>query len=69
MIRFSIGGRSVDPSNLKDAMMRAVLDGIRAQITEKVGAIRDPATGEFPTIVVRGDSIENARSAATGVDG
>jgi hypothetical protein len=37
MIRFSIGGRPVDPSNLKDAMKRAVLDGIRAQITVSIG--------------------------------
>jgi hypothetical protein len=64
MMTFTIGGRSVDPGNLKDAMMRAVLDGMRAQIMEKVGAIRDPETGEFPTIMVRGDSIENLKFGA-----
>jgi TIR domain len=58
MIKFSIGGRPVDPRNMKDALMRAVLENVRAQIKEKVGAIRDPDTGEFPTVIVRGESID-----------
>jgi hypothetical protein len=65
MIKFSIGGK-LDPRNLKDAMMAAVLDGIRAQITEKIGSIRDPDTGEFPTVIVRGDSIENLKLHVEG---
>ncbi len=39
MIRFFISGRPVDPRNIKNALMRAVLEGVREQITEKVGAI------------------------------
>jgi hypothetical protein len=66
MIKFSIGGRTVDPRNMKDALMAAVLDDIRAQITEKVGTIRDPNTGEFPTIVVRGDDIKNLKLYVEG---
>lgn len=66
MIKFTIGGRTVDPRNMKDALLAAVLDSIRAQIAEKVGAIRDPDTGEFPTIVVRGDAIENLKLHVEG---
>jgi hypothetical protein len=66
MIKFSIGGRTVDPRNMKDALMAAVLNGIRTQITEKVGTICDPDTGEFPTIVVRGDDIENLKLHVEG---
>jgi TIR domain len=66
MIKFSIGGRTVDPKNIKDAMMAAILENIRAQITEKVGTIRDPDTGEFPTVIVRGDSIDNLRIQVEG---
>lgn len=61
MIKFSIGGKTVDPRNIEDALMAAVLDGIRTQITEQVGSIRDSDTGEFPTIIVRGDDIENLK--------
>lgn len=66
MIKFAIGGSTVDPRNMDDALMAAVLDGIRAQITEKLGALRDPDTGEFPTIVVRGDDIENLKLHVEG---
>jgi hypothetical protein len=58
MIKFTIGGKSVDPKNLRDALMAAALEHLRATITEKVGSIRDPETGEFPTVIVRGDSID-----------
>ena len=58
MIKFTIGGRSIDPGSVKDAMMGAILEGIRSEIVAKVGSIREPDTGEFPTIVVRGESID-----------
>ena len=58
MIKFSIGGRPVDLQNMEDALMSSILEGIRAQITEKIGSIRDPETGEFPSVIVRGENIE-----------
>ena len=45
MIRFEIGGRRIDPKKIKDAIMAAVLEGIRKDIQQKVGSIRDPETG------------------------
>ena len=59
MIRFSIGGRTVEPEKLEDALMAVVLKGLREKIQQQVGSIRDPDTGEFPTVIVRGDSIDN----------
>ncbi len=59
MIKFSIGGKNIDPNNLKDALMSAVLDDLRTTIGEKIRSIRDPDTGEFPTVVIRGDDIEH----------
>jgi len=59
MIQFKIGGKTVDPRNMVDTLMAAMLEAISAQITEKIGAIRDPHTGEFPTVIVRGDSLDN----------
>jgi hypothetical protein len=66
MIRFSIGGRTVEPRDLNDALMAAVLEGVRAQIMEKVGSIRDPETGEFPTVIVQGDRIGNLSLTVEG---
>ena len=59
MIRFSIGGQAVEPENLEDALMAAVLKEMREKLRQQVGSIRDPDTGEFPTVIVRGDSINN----------
>lgn len=66
MIRFEIGGRRVDPDNIGDALMAAVLDGIKTDIREKVGTIRDPETGAFPTVVVRGNSLDDLKMSIEG---
>src|ERR1700722_4224983 len=66
MITFSIDGKSLDPRNLKDAVMASVLEGVREQIRAKVGNIRDPNTGEFPTIVIRGKSLDNLQVHVEG---
>lgn len=49
--------------------MAAVLEGIRADIREKLGAIRDPETGEFPTVVVRGKDIDKLTMHVEGSPG
>ena len=66
MIKFIIGGRPVDPKNIGDALMQAALESIKVQIQEKVGTIRDSDTGEFPTVVVRGDSLDDLKMSVEG---
>lgn len=66
MIKFEIGGRKVDPNNLGDALMVAVLDGIKGEIREKVGTIRDSETGAFPTVVVRGNNLDDLKMSVEG---
>jgi hypothetical protein len=66
MIKFSIGGKTIDPRNLKDAVMASVLDAVSEQIREKVGSIRDPKSGEFPTIIIRGDSLDDLKIQVEG---
>lgn len=39
--------------------LESVLENVREQIRERISAIRHPDTGEFPTVIVRGDDIEN----------
>ena len=66
MIKFIIGGRPVDPKNIGDALMQAALESIKVQIQEKVGTIRDSDTGEFPTVVVRGESLDDLKMSVEG---
>jgi hypothetical protein len=58
MIRFTIGGRAVEPSDMADAVTAAVLEALRERIADTIGSMRDPETGEFPTVVVRGDDLD-----------
>ena len=59
MIHFEVGGKRVHPDKIGDALMQAILQNIEAQLREKLGSIRDPDTGEFPTIVLRGDHLDD----------
>jgi hypothetical protein len=56
MIRFKIGGRPVSPGNMADALQQAMLEQVEQNLRERIGSIRHPETGEFPTIMVSGDS-------------
>jgi hypothetical protein len=58
-IHFEIGGKRVKPSDVGDAIMQAMVETFAAHIRESVGSIRDPETGEFPTIVIRGEDFDN----------
>lgn len=66
MIYFELNGKRIRPGNIGDAIMQAVLQNLEAQIREKIGTVRDPATGEFPTVVVRGDDLENLQFHVEG---
>ncbi|ABA03524.1 hypothetical protein Nwi_0257 [Nitrobacter winogradskyi Nb-255] len=66
MIYFEINGKRIKPGDFGDALMQAVLKSLEAQIREKIGSIRDPETGEFPVVVMRGDSLENLKMHVEG---
>lgn len=58
-ITFELDGKKVTPDNLADAFMAAILRQIEDQLRAQIGSIRDPETGKFPVVVVRGPDIEN----------
>jgi hypothetical protein len=66
MIQFEIGGKKVRPEKIGDALMQAVMEKLSAQIRERIGSIRDPETGEFPTVVMRGDSLDDLHMHVEG---
>jgi len=65
-IQFEVNGCEVEPGSIQDAVMVAALEKIRAYYSERLGAIRDPDTGEFPTVVVRGDSLGKLQAHVEG---
>lgn len=58
-IHFEINGRRVQPHQIKDALERAVFDGIKKQITDKLRGVRDPETGAPPKIIFKGHSLDD----------
>ena len=46
--------------------MKAVMEAAAERVKERIGAIRHPETGEFPTVVVMGDSIDNLNCKVEG---
>lgn len=66
MIQFEIGGKKVRPDKIGDALMQAAMENLSAQIRERIGSIRDPETGEFPTVVMRGDSLDDLHMHVEG---
>ena len=65
-ITFEINGRKVDPRKIGDALERAMYDSVVNQITQKVGNIRDPKTGERPKIKVKGTNLDNLNFDISG---
>jgi hypothetical protein len=59
MIEFEAGGKSIDAKGMIAALEAAAIQSFKDQIHERIGAIRNPATGEFPTVVVDGTSVDS----------
>ncbi|MCI1730000.1 MAG: hypothetical protein LKM32_11630 [Chiayiivirga sp.] len=58
MVRLEFNGKPFDPATFHDQFMAEVLQQIVDQLRERISGIRDPDTGEFPTVVVRATSLE-----------
>ena len=65
-LTFEIDGRPVTPDNLRNALERAILQQFENQLRSKLAGIRDPETGEFPVVVVRGHDLESLSISMNG---
>jgi hypothetical protein len=65
-IGFEINGCQVDGNDIGTLFEQAILKGIRNQIQSKLMGVRDPETGEFPTVVVRGRDWDHLSIEVTG---
>ena len=65
-IRFEIGGRRVRAEEIGSAIDAMVFEAIVEDLRKTLGGIRDPDTGEFPTVVVRGNTLEDCSISVEG---
>jgi len=61
-----LNGKPFDAKKFQDSVMEQVLDKTIAVLRERIGSIREPHTGEFPTIEALGNSLENLRLKIEG---
>jgi hypothetical protein len=59
VINLTIGGRNVSADDFGKELMVAAVAQVASEMRERISAIRHPDTGEFPTVVVRGESIDD----------
>lgn len=56
MIQFEFNGKPFDPRTFEETLLKQVMEAAAEQLRERIGTIRNPENGEFPTIVVSGTS-------------
>jgi hypothetical protein len=66
MFKFTLGGRSVRPEKIADACMQSVVEEVGNAMRQRLEAVRLPATGEFPTVVIHGDRLDNLSFSVEG---
>lgn len=68
MVRLEFNGKPFDPNTFHDQLMAAMLQQVVDHIHEQVSGIRDPDTGEFPTVVIRATSLSDMQLHVEGSD-
>ena len=59
-------GRPFNSKDFASDLEKAMVDGVKDQLWEKISAIRHPETDEFPTVLVHGDDLEDIRLTIEG---
>lgn len=65
-IHFEIGGRRVDPKNMRDALEAAMLSAVQDGLRKKVGACRCPEHGQYPKLMAKGRSLDKLNFEVSG---
>lgn len=66
MIKLEFNGKPFNPRTFEETIMKAAMEAAAEQLRERIGSIRHPETGEFPTIVVSGMSLSDMKLRVEG---
>lgn len=64
----TFNGKPFNPNDFKNALMRSAFEATARALRDRVSAIRHQETGEFPTVVVHGETLETMRLVIEGSD-
>lgn len=59
MIKFEFNGKPFNPKTFEEQILRAAMELFAKEMHERASAVRHPDTGEFPTVVVCGTSLQD----------
>lgn len=59
MLKLTINGKSIKSVDLEKEIMRTAAARVATSMREKLGSIRHPETGEFPSVVVEGEDLRD----------
>ena len=65
-VRFELNGKVVPVAKLGNALQQLMLNAMADKLRARLGSIRHPDTGEFPTIVISGASIDDMKAQVEG---
>mgnify|MGYP000107740514 CR=1 FL=1 len=66
MIKMTLGGKPLRPGDLEKKLMKVAAEKVAAEMHERLSSIRHPDTGEFPTVLVQGESLDDMRLRVEG---
>jgi hypothetical protein len=66
MIKLEFNGLPFNPKTFQDQVMKQVMEIAAEQIHQKISSIRHPETGEFPTVVVSANSLDDMKVRVEG---
>lgn len=58
-ISYEVGGRKVSPSQFSNAIEKAVFTQVTDSVTKALSSVRCPEHGQYPSVVVKGASLDN----------
>lgn len=65
-ISFEIGGEFVEPDNMKDVLDITFMKHIKERIENSLAGIRCPIHDRPPTIIVKGENLDNLHYEISG---
>jgi TIR domain len=66
MIRLEVNGRPFNPQSFQEQLMKGAMESLGEHLHSRISSIRDPDTGEFPTVLVTATGMADISAQVEG---
>ena len=63
---FEVGGRKVSANRFADEIEKAVFQDVKQSVTKALSGVRCPEHGKYPSVVVKGRSLDKLQFEISG---